>query len=205
MTLTLKGDDTPLSAQLDRLYRSFRTLRADAWWDKHVTGGCSFLEVTLNPSTNQWHPHLHPIVEGGFLPQDVLSRKWLAITGNSPIVHIKEVPDILTIARYVAKYATKCLDDSVFKDADKLQELMIALAGRRFCLTFGNWRGWKLLDHTPVDMSQYKPAGSLNSIVRNASLGDAFAIRTLNATRRNLTWEALNPDADTDALSEIGQ
>jgi len=200
VTLTLSSDDTPLSKQLDRLYRSFRTLRADEWWSKNVSGGCSFLEVTINPKSGQWHPHLHPLIQGSYLPQAVLSRKWFAITGNSPIVDIRAVPCNASVCLYVSKYASKCLDDSVFTNADKLSEMMCSMGGRRFCLTFGAWRGWKILEHTPLDMSEFKPAGSLTHITKEASLGDSFAIRTLNALRKNLRWEALNPNAAEDAL-----
>lgn len=203
LTLTLASDDTPLSKQIDRLYRCFKTLRADAWWDRYVEGGCAFLEVTFNPQSQQWHPHLHPIITGEYLAQDVLSRKWLAITGNSPIVHIKLVPDGQVVARYVSKYAAKCMDDSVFDSAEKLSELLVALTGRRFCMTFGAWRGWKLLEHTPLDMSDFKPVGSLTQVVQNASTGDALSIRTLNALRKNLRWDALNPDALDDALPPV--
>jgi hypothetical protein len=134
------------------------------------------------------------------MPQDVLSRKWKAITGNSPIVHIKAIPDAEIVAGYVSKYAAKCMDNSVFENQDKLSELLVALGGRRFCLTFGSWRGWKLLEHTPLDMSDFKPIGTLTSITHDAACGDALAIRTLNALRRNLRWEDLNPDALEDAL-----
>jgi hypothetical protein len=162
-------------------------------WHKSV-------EVTFNPTTQQWHPHLHPITSGSYMPQDVLSRKWKAITGNSPIVHIKAIPDAEIVAGYVSKYAAKCMDNSVFENQDKLSELLVALGGRRFCLTFGSWRGWKLLEHTPLDMSDFKPIGTLTSITHDAACGDALAIRTLNALRRNLRWEDLNPDALEDAL-----
>jgi hypothetical protein len=153
--------------------------------------------VTHNPHTGLWHPHLHPIIQGSFLPQHVLARKWFAITGNSPIVHIKAVADGETIARYVSKYAAKCMDDSVFDDRERLQELMISQSGRRFCMTFGNWRGWKLNEHEPLDMSEFKPAGSLTRITALASQGDSFAVRTLNALRKNLRWDSLNPEADS--------
>lgn len=200
ITLTLTSDRTPLFKQIDRLYRCFKTLRADDWWSKNVSGGAAFLEVTYNPLLQMWHPHLHPVVQGNYLPQDVLSRKWLAITGNSPIVHIKLVPVANTVANYVAKYAAKGMDDSVFSDPNRLQEWLISASGRRLCSTFGNWRGWKLTEHQPIDMNDFRPVGSLTQVTRDAACGDALAIRTLNALRRNLRWEELNPDAYEDAL-----
>lgn len=199
ITLTLTSDRTPLTKQIDRLYRCFKTLRSDDWWTNNVSGGAAFLEVTFNPLLKMWHPHLHPIVQGQYLPQDVLSRKWLAITGNSPIVHIKYIPAANTIANYVAKYAAKGMDDSVFSDPEKLQEWLIASCGRRLCMTTGNWRGWKLTETTPLDMSEFRPVGSLTHVTQQAALGEKWAIDTLNALRRNLRWEALNPDAYDDA------
>jgi hypothetical protein len=199
-TLTLRSDNTPLSKQIDRLYKSFRTLRADEWWDKNVTGGCAFLEVTWTKATKQWHPHLHPIVCGTYIPQNVLSRKWLAITGNSPIVHIQYIPNSEVVARYVSKYAAKCLDDSIFDDPGALSEAIVSQSGRRHCLTFGDWRGWKLLDHAPLDMSDFKPVGSLTHVTREAAIGEQWAVHTLHALRRNLRWDALNPDALDDNI-----
>lgn len=200
ITLTLTSDRTPLNKQIDRLYRCFKTLRGDEWWSKNVTGGAAFLEVTFNPLLQMWHPHLHPIVQGNYLPQDVLSRKWLAITGNSPIVHIKLVPCSDTVASYVAKYAAKGMDDSVFTDTDKLQEWLISSCGRRLCATFGDWRGWKLTEATPLDMSEFRPAGSLTHVTQQAALGEKWAINTLNVLRKNLRWEALNSNALEDAI-----
>lgn len=200
VTLTLASDQTPLNQQIDRLYRSFRYLRSDPWWIKNVEGGAAFLEITFNTQLQQWHPHLHPIVEGQYLPQAVLSRKWLSITGNSPIVHIKLVPNSMTVCNYVAKYAAKGMDDSVFTDQNRLQEWLLASTGRRLCLTFGSWRKFKLTESTPLDMSEFKAVGSLTQVTRDAACGDQLAIRTLNALRRNLRWEALNPDALEDAL-----
>lgn len=200
LTLTLAADQTTLSAQLDRLYRCFKTLRGDEWWEHNVQGGCATLEVTLNPTTKLWHPHLHPVVVGNYLPQAVLSRKWLAITGNSPIVHIKLIPDVDSVARYVAKYAGKGMDDSVFDDPTRLKEWLISSSGRRLCMTFGNWRRHKLLDHTPLDMTEFRPAGSLTHVTQQAALGEKWAINTLNALRKNLRWENLNPDALDDAI-----
>lgn len=203
ITLTLTSDRTPLTKQIDRLYRCFKTLRGDQWWEKNVEGGAAFLEVTFNPLLKMWHPHLHPVVSGNYLPQDVLSRKWHAITGNSPIVHIKLIPSVEAIAQYVAKYAAKGMDDSVFSDASTLQEWLISSCGRRLCATFGAWRGWKLLAHEPLDMSEFKPVGSLTRITQDAACGDPLAIRTLNALRKNLRWDALNPDAQDDALPPL--
>lgn len=109
------------------------------------------------------------------------------------------MPDINRVAHYVAKYAAKGMDDSVFTSTDRLQEWILASSGRRICMTFGKWRGWKLLDHQPLDMSEFKPVGSLTHVTQQAALGSKWAIDTLNAVRKNLRWDSLNPDAIDDA------
>jgi hypothetical protein len=83
VTLTLSGAGESLADLLDRLYRHFKALRNTELWEKTVDGGCAFLEVKWNQKAKRWHPHLHLILEGRFLPQADLSNTWRALTGDS--------------------------------------------------------------------------------------------------------------------------
>jgi Replication protein len=145
VTLTLRHSHTPLHEQIDRLYRCFATLRKRAWWTENVKGGAAFLEVKLSERTGLWHVHLHLLVEGDFLLQRKLSTEWLAVTGDSSIVDVRKVADFAHVSRYVVKYVTKPLDASCFADTEKLDEAVTGLKGRRLCLTWGRWRGFRLL------------------------------------------------------------
>lgn len=194
VTLTLRANTDPLTKQIDRLYLAYRTLRYDPWWKKKVTAAASFCEITLNPETRLWHPHLHPLVCGDFLPQSVLARKWLGVTGDSPIAHIKMVPDTETVCRYVCKYASKPMDDSVFDDQERLAELVYSLKGRRLCLATGTMAKAGLLDKpAPICMTDLKHLGSLTEVHAQAALGQAWATAALSSCQKGCQWEDLAP------------
>jgi hypothetical protein len=201
VTLTLRSTDSPLTSQIDRLYRSFRALRADPWWNANVSGSATFCEITLDPRTLLWHPHLHPVVSGKFLPQEVLSKKWFGITGDSPIVHIKAVPSPQVVSNYVCKYASKPMDASVFADDERLTELVVSMQGRRLCLTTGGWQKLKLTAKPPaLDTSKFENLGRLNSISEQAQWGDKKATAILANLQRGCTWEDITPLENHDDL-----
>lgn len=143
ITLTLKHSPTPLSDQLDRLYASFVRLRHRSFWKEHVDGGCAVCELKLGRD-GLWHVHLHLLLEGKYLDQRTLSREWHGVTGDSSIVDVRIVRDGAIGARYVSKYATKPACSEVYDDQDKLDEMILALGGRRLVMTFGTWRGLQL-------------------------------------------------------------
>lgn len=204
LTLTLRSNTKPLSDQVTRLYTCFRALRADPWWKQHVDGSAAFCEITLDPNTLLWHPHLHPVTSGKFMPQEVLSRKWLGVTGDSPIVHIKAVPKPSAVANYVCKYASKPMDASVFVDDDKLRELVTSLVGRRLCLTTGGWQKLKLTAKPKaLDYSTLQHLGSLNRIATAARDGSKKAQYILTNLQRGCTWESIN--APSDEVDENGE
>ena len=189
ITLSLKSSDQPITWQIDKLYRCFKLLRRDSWWQRHTTGGAAFFEATLNDLSLQWHPHLHIIVEGGYVPHAMLSRKWLGVTGDSYIVHIEAIPDNEATLRYVTKYGSKSIDGSVFFNLSKLNELVTALSGRRLCATFGRWQGLKLTQRTNVfDATQCVRVGWLANLIIDAAAGDHWSASILNLLKRNATW-----------------
>lgn len=146
VTLTLRHSKTPLEDQLDRLYRSFNVLRRRKFWLSHVDGGAGFCEVKVSDKDGLWHPHLHLVVVGDFMDQKTLSQEWLAVTGDSSIVDISKVRETKTVGFYITKYVSKPLDSSLFADESLLQEAIVALSGRRLCMTFGSWRGTPLVE-----------------------------------------------------------
>jgi hypothetical protein len=143
LTFTLRSSDEPLRDQLDRLYASLRQLRRTAEWQRHVRGGIATVEVTRNPRTGQWHPHLHVLADGTYWKQSQLSAAWRAVTGDSPIVDIRAVRSRNAAAQYVAKYAAKPLDMRGWP-LDAIADLAAALHRRRLVLTFGSLHGHKL-------------------------------------------------------------
>lgn len=171
VTFGLRHSRTPLEDQLDRLYRCFNILRRRKFWVGCVAGGGAFLEVKISEKDGLWHPHLHLIVTGDFIDQRRLSEEWLAVTGDSSIVDVRLVRDGSDVARYVAKYVTKPLDSSVFDITDNLDEAIVALSGRRLCLTFGDWRG-KQLTKVPKDGLTWESIGSATELVARLRSGE---------------------------------
>jgi hypothetical protein len=147
-------------------------------------GGAAFLEVKIAKDGRTWHPHIHIIAEGGFLNQSRLSDKWKEITGDSWIVDVRYVRDRGEVIRYVAKYASKPLDATLFRSKEHLKEAMVALKGRRLCLTFGNWRGLEL-EKRPEDDGNWKKVCTLDNLRRAVDRGEEWA----RGLWRNLTGE----------------
>ena len=145
ITLTLKHNTAPLRDQIKRLYASFKKMRGYAAWADTQRGGAVALEVKWKPETGRWHPHLHIISEGDFLHKRDLSNDWLKATTDSSIVDIRQLDSAKDAAHYVAKYVTKGTNGEVWQNADAAQEWITAMKGVRTVLTYGTWRGYKLL------------------------------------------------------------
>lgn len=179
VTLTLRHRFQPLRHQVDRLIDSFRILRKKPLWADSITGGVAFVEVTYNPETNRWHPHLHVLCVGAWISQSSLSSAWDQITGGSFVVDIRAVKDVDTVAAYVVKYATKPMNAVLYRHPAKLIEAMRALQGRHLCMTFGTFRGWKLT-HS-ADDGEWVMLGTLEGIQQRAADGDWDAAALLDA------------------------
>lgn len=179
VTLTLRHSHTPLSDQLDRLYRSFNVFRRRRFWTSHVSAGAAFVEVKVSDRDGLWHPHLHILVVGDFMDAKRLSQEWLAVTGDSSRTDISLVKQHDKVGGYVTKYVSKPLDPSVFLQPDTLDEAITALAGRRLCLTFGAWRG-KPLSEVPDDGTEWHSLGSTATLAYDVRSGDVEAHAVLS-------------------------
>jgi hypothetical protein len=136
ITLTIRSSSRPLAEQLDELVSTFRSFRRSKAWRAHVKGGIATLEVTRNPDTGQWHPHLHMLVDGVYWHQPELSRAWLEYAPDSPVVDIQAVNSRGEAGRYIAKYTVKGDDESEWP-LESLAEYAMAMSGRRAVMTFG--------------------------------------------------------------------
>ena len=192
LTLTLRGQATQLRQQLRRLYAAFSRLRRRREIAKSLRGGVAVLELTVNETTQLWHPHLHVIFEGAFLPQRVASRHWHDVTGDSFIVDVRALRTHQYAIAYVAKYATKALPTSIWRSPNHLDEAVEALRGVRALNTFGTWRGVKLRErHDTEDV--WEPLGRLDFFLHQARLGDPEARAILAALRHEVTLERPDP------------
>lgn len=170
VTLTRRAASTPLADQLDSLLECFNRLRERAFWKDNVVGGAAFIECKIGKNSGLWHLHIHMVLETPWLDQKRLSEEWHCVTNDSFIVDVRPIRDAGDNARYVAKYATKPADASVYESQDKLTELMTAFRGRRLCMTFGKWRGKKLAE-AEADGRAWKALGSVANVAEGYSLG----------------------------------
>lgn len=177
LTLTLRHQNMPLADTLDRLYDCFARLRRYKWWPTLVHGGAAFVELTWSPKTGHWHPHLHVLCTGGYLPHNRLKQAWLDVTGDSYIVDIRLARDKGAVLAYVTKYVTKSIGGSYVNRPYLLDEAVRALKGRKLCLTFGDWRGIQLTT-VPAD-ADWVNIGSYDSHMARALRGDADAVRIM--------------------------
>jgi len=178
LTLTLKSNDESLGTAMAKITKSFRRLRSCNWWRSSVVGGIYFHEVTLNQKTNQWHSHLHVLIEGSFLPHEQIKQSWLAITGDSYIVDIRRCRDSRHAASYVAKYAGKAISPDVWHHPAALEEAMQALHSRRLFQPFGSWTKMKL-SRSPADDIGWEAVCPLFRVLQLADVGDPWAMTVL--------------------------
>ncbi len=182
ITLTLRHSRTSLADQLDRLHRSFATLRRREQWRNHVTGGVAFIEVKIGDDA-LWHPHLHVLVSGTWWEHKEISMEWLAVTGDSSIVHVRKVDDNDAQSRYITKYVTKPLDATLWADTEKLDEAISSLKGRRLAFTFGTWRGLRL-DADPPDDADWHELPPVETLRLRAQQHEPDALRHMQALSR---------------------
>lgn len=139
ITLTPVSTDKPLRDQLQHLTKCFAKLRTLKDWKSRFSKGFYTLEVTYNRKTEQWHPHIHTVVDGKFIPQKTLSNLWLQVTGDSMIVDVRMCHSQKKTVYYVTKYATKTQDSKHIPD-HRIGEWALSIKGLRFINTYGGLR-----------------------------------------------------------------
>jgi len=139
ITLTLKHSDDPLATQISKIYDCFRKLRRRAYFQRLITGGVWFFQLKFNSDTEQWHPHIHCLVAGKFLPHAQLKQLWFKITGDSHVVDIRPVKDLEGCSNEVARYATSPADITAVTLKRSL-DIFHATKGRRICGSWGSAR-----------------------------------------------------------------
>ena len=182
LTLTLRSNRDALSVQIKRIYRSFRLLRQKPPIRNCLRGGVFFLELTLNRDTTQWHPHLHILFSGQYLPVELVRKHWHRITGDSYVVDVRAVANKDVAAAYVTKYVSKQIPAHIYFDPDALDEAVLALRGVRQFQTFGTWKKFRLADE-PYDPDEWENVGRLDVWLQRRSNGDEDANAVMRAVR----------------------
>lgn len=154
ITLTLKHSDDPLTLQIKRLYDSFKKLRTRAYFQRLITGGVWFFQLKFNQATEQWHPHIHCLVAGKFIPHNRLKNLWLKITGDSYVVDVRPVKDVESCASEVARYATSPADITAV-NLERALEIFWATKHRRICGSWGTARSIVLKPKPLEDVGEW--------------------------------------------------
>jgi hypothetical protein len=188
ITLTLAHRVAPLVDQVKTLYAAWKKLRKSKLWKQSQKGGAAVLEVKLSDALDPtsrpyWHAHLHVIAEGGWISQSALSAQWLAITGDSYIVHVRALDRAADAAAYLVKYVTKGTSPAVWNTPDLASEWICASRGVRTAATYGTWRGIRLLAK-PAKVTDWQFVGKLDQVILNARGGDDAAAMLLILLRR---------------------
>lgn len=163
MTLTLKHSSAPLGSQIKLLYESFRTLRHRTPFARAIRGGIWFFQLKWIPETDEWHPHIHCLMDGNYLPKQWLCDQWLEITNGSFIVDIKAVKSVEWAARHVARY---CARPCMLKDLPSCRALEVVrtMHGKRMCGTWGSGKECDLGSIKSLDKHHWKSIGSWGTV-----------------------------------------
>ncbi|MBA7690060.1 hypothetical protein ES703_98583 [subsurface metagenome] len=104
IVLTVKNG-TDLGERLDHLVKSFRNIRHRQLWKRTQYGGFYTIEIT--EGVDGWHPHLHIVSYGSFIPWRKLLAAWCQVTKDSRHIRVSTIQDGVNIAYYISKYITK--------------------------------------------------------------------------------------------------
>lgn len=131
-----------LKAGIDTLYRHWTKWRNHREIRPLILGGAWALEITYNPKTKTWHPHIHCLLRHSFWDIDRLATLWGEIVG--PDGHasglqwdrVEEEKDAIARAiHYVTRYITK--SSFPLSASDVVNR---AVRGRKMCNCWGLWR-----------------------------------------------------------------
>lgn len=139
-TLTLKNSSDELPDQYARITTLFKALRRQTWWTDNVRGGFWVFEATYNKEHDHWHPHLHMILDTRWLPHHEFKKRWLALTGDSYILHFHRDIHRNRVAHYVSKYLSKTFSPSMLPHY-RLDEWLFGTKSIRFWSAFGCCHG----------------------------------------------------------------
>jgi len=195
LTLTLRHTKEPLTDQIDRLYQAFRSLRHKKRFKTAVFGGIWFFQAKLTQTKREWHPHLHCLITGKYIPHALIKRLWLKSTGDSSIVDIRMVKDPVLVAQYVARYAARPAQLAE-KSLPEQTELFDAMHGRKICGTWGDCNHIKLIPSKKINRDEWENLGSW-TIVQHYAKFDEKAHNIIAA------WRSHEPLTDYCSFADI--
>lgn len=181
LTLTIRHSDIPLELQLNLLYDAFRTLRRCKYMTKRIRGGIWFFQIKWSKDTNQWHPHIHALIDSVFIPQAEIRTRWCKYTDGSTVVDIRGCWSPDSAANHVARYATRPGTLSSVPPCERL-ELLKTLHGRRIVGAWGSARPVPLAPPKCEDKDAWTYLGSWQEVARQSAYN-------VNAKAIILAWK----------------
>lgn len=172
LTLTLRHSDELLEHQLNQLYNAFRNLRRCKYMTSRIRGGIWFFQITWSKKTDQWHPHIHALLDAQYIPQSEIRARWLHYTQSSSVVDIRGCWSPESAANHVARYATRPGTLSSVPPAERL-ELLQTMHGRRIVGAWGTARKVPLAPPKSVDQDCWRTLGSWEEVRRQSAYNDS--------------------------------
>lgn len=164
LTLTLKHTSASLAHQIDHLYGFFKELRRRKDFDKAVTGGIWFFHIKKSRDDGLWHPHLHCLITGLYIPKSRLRRLWIQVTYGSEIIGIRAVHDYDKASSESARYAA-CPGSLAGLSLADAREMVEAMHGRRICGTWGTGRTVSLRPKPIEDRHLWTGIGDFQAVI----------------------------------------
>ena len=200
ITLTLMHSDDPLNLQIKRLYASFQKLKSRALFKRLVTGGVWFFQLKFNDRTQEWHPHIHCLVAGKYLPHGKLKSLWHKITGDSYVVDIRPVKDLDSCSSEVARYATSPADIAAVS-LDRALEIYHATKHRRICGSWGSARSMVLRPRPLEDTGEWSKVADFY-FINTTKQYDPRALEFWKCFQRGTPYEGPQLQKLTDVYKE---
>ena len=109
------------------------------YFSELVTGGIWFFQIKKSKSDSLWHPHIHCLIGGKYIPHGWLTRAWCKITYGSTVVDIRPIRDPRKACNDAARYAACPGSLHGLSLADGV-ELVQCMYGKRIVGTWGSAR-----------------------------------------------------------------
>lgn len=172
LTLTLRSSEQLLTTQIDRIYDAFRALRKRNAFKFRIVGGFWYFQVTKSSKTGHWHPHIHCLCEGRYIPHQTLKSLWESITGDSVIVDIRAVKNVRKVTNDVTRYISRPMSLRGLSP-DSMLDLFNAFHGRRLCGTFGTARVLAQQIKAENPPPKFEKVGSWNTVMSSRNTDPA--------------------------------
>jgi hypothetical protein len=110
LTLTIKNKSYLDKKDIKFIRKCFNKFLRKKYYKRRIKGGLYVIEITNKG--RGWNIHIHALIEASskkeeYLPQQKISRDWLQLTGDSPIVDIRKTHTPKKGLKYILKYFFK--------------------------------------------------------------------------------------------------